>query len=187
MAWRLYLLARSLGGKDRCSLRASRQPPTAESGVKRLGMVSSTATTPQQYLASLPEDRRKVIAGVRKLLLDNLPAGIEENMNFGMLSYEIPFSTYPDTYNKQPLMFAALAAQKHYFSLYLNSIYGFDNVRDRFEAELLATGKKLDIGKVCIRFKRLEDLPLEIVGRAISAITVKDFIANYEKVRVSRK
>ena len=66
---------------------------------------------PQQYLASLPEDRREVIAGVRKLLLDNLPAGIEENMNFGMLSYEIPFSTYPDTYNKQPLMFAALAAQ----------------------------------------------------------------------------
>jgi len=84
-------------------------------------------------------------------------------------------------------MFAALAAQKHYFSLYLNSIYGFDDVRDRFEAEFLATGKKLDIGKVCIRFKRLEDLPLEIVGRAISAITVKDFIANYEKVRVSRK
>lgn len=162
-------------------------PPTAESGVKRLGMVSSTATTPQQYLASLPQDRREVIAGVRKLLLDNLPAGIEENMNFGMLSYEIPFSTYPDTYNKQPLMFAALAAQKHYFSLYLNSIYGFDDVRDRFEAEFLATGKKLDIGKVCIRFKRLEDLPLEIVGRAIGAITVKDFLANYEKGRASRK
>jgi hypothetical protein len=84
-------------------------------------MVSSTATTPQQYLASLPEDRREVIAGVRKLLLDNLPAGIEENMNFGMLSYEIPFSTYPETYNKQPLMFAALAAQKHYFSRYWSS------------------------------------------------------------------
>jgi hypothetical protein len=93
-------------------------PPTAESGVKRLGMVSSTATTPQQYLASLPEDRREVIAGVRKLLLDNLPEGVEENMNFGMLSYEIPFATYPDTHNKRPLMFAALAAQKHYFSRY---------------------------------------------------------------------
>jgi len=108
-------------------------------------------------------------------------------MNFGMLSYEIPFSTYPDTYNKQPLMFAALAAQKHYFSLYLNSIYGFDDVRNRFEADFLATGKKLDIGKVCIRFKRLEDLPLEIVGRAIGAITLKDFIANYERVRARRK
>jgi len=84
-------------------------------------------------------------------------------------------------------MFATLAAQKHYFSLYLNSIYGFDQIRDQFEAEYLATGKKLDIGKVCIRFKTLADLPLDVVGRAISAITVKDFIANYEALRPKRK
>ena len=150
-------------------------------------MVSSTAATPAEYLSSLPEDRREVLTVVRQLLLDNLSEGIEESMNFGMLCCEIPLATYPITYNKQPLMFAALAAQKHYFSLYPNSIYGFDEIRDQFEAEYLATGKKLDIGKVCIRFKTLADLPLDVVGRAISAITVKDFIANYEALRPKRK
>ena len=155
--------------------------------MKSLRLVSSTAATPGEYLSSLPEDRREAMAAVRQLLLDNLPEGIVESMNFGMLSYEIPLATYPITYNKQPLMFAALAAQKHYFSLYLNSIYGFDQIRDQFEAEYLATGKKLDIGKVCIRFKTLADLPLDVVGRAISAITVKDFIANHEALRPKRK
>ena len=80
-------------------------------------MVSSTAATPVEYLSSLPEDRREVMVAVRNLLLDNLPEGIEESMNFGMHCYEIPLAAYPITYNKQPLMFAALAAQKHYFSL----------------------------------------------------------------------
>jgi len=97
----------------------------------------------------------------------------------------LPPTPLPITNNL--LMFATLAAQKHYFSLYLNSIYGFDQIRDQFEAEYLATGKKLDIGKVCIRFKTLADLPLDVVGRAISAITVKDFIANYEALRPKRK
>ena len=150
-------------------------------------MVTSTAATPAEYLASLPSDRREVMAAVRQLLLDNLPEGIQESMNFGMLCYEISLATYSITYNKQPLMFAALAAQKHYFSLSLNSIYGFDQIRDQFEAEYLATGKKLDIGKVCIRFKTLADLPLDVVGRAVSVITVKDFIANYEALRPKRK
>ena len=155
--------------------------------MKSLRLVSSTAATPGEYLSSLPEDRREAMAAVRQLLLDNLPEGIQESMNFGMLCYEIPLATYPITYNKQPLMFAALAAQKHYFSLYLNSIYGFDQIRDQFEAEYLATGKKLDIGKVCIRFKTLADLPLDVVSRAVSVITVKDFIANYEALRPKRK
>jgi hypothetical protein len=150
-------------------------------------MVSSHALTPAEYLASLSEERREVISAVRKLILANLPEGIEESMNFGMLCCEIPLATYPITYNKQPLMFAALAAQKHCFSLYLNSIYGCDRIRDQFAAEYLATGKKLDIGQVCIRFKTLADLPLDVVGRAISAITVKDFIANYEALRPKRK
>jgi len=98
-------------------------------------MVSSHALTPAEYLASLSEERREVISAVRKLILANLPEGIQESMNFGMICYEIPLSTYPVTYNKQPFMFAALAAQKHYFSLYLNSISGFDEIRDQFEAE----------------------------------------------------
>jgi len=157
------------------------------SSTRRHQPAQSTAATPAEYLSSMPEDRREVLTVVMQLLLDNLPEGIQERMNFGMLYYETPLATYPITYNKQPLMFAALAAQKHYFSLYLNSIYGFDQIRDQFEADYLATGKKLDIGKVCIRFKTLADLPLDVVGRALSAITVKDFIANYEALRPKLK
>jgi len=98
-------------------------------------MVSSHARTPAEYLASLSEERRDVISAVRKLILANLPEGIQKSMNFGMICQEIPLSTYPVTYNKQPFMFAALAAQKHYFSLYLDSMSGFDEIRDQFEAE----------------------------------------------------
>jgi hypothetical protein len=83
-------------------------------------MVKSNATTVDEYVAELPADRAAVIEEVRRLVLEHVPAGIEESMNFGMIAYEIPLATYPDTYNGQPLMYAALAAQKHHYALYLH-------------------------------------------------------------------
>ena len=149
-------------------------------------MVQSKASTPEEYLAELPEDRRQVVAAVREVVLENLPDGYEESMNWGMLSYEIPLSRYPDTYNKQPLGYAALAAQKNYFSLYLMSVYADSQeettLRDAFEA----AGKKLDMGKSCVRFKKLDDVPLDVIGQVIAATPVDVHIERYEAARSKR-
>jgi hypothetical protein len=146
-------------------------------------MVSSASQTVREYLASLPADRRKVIATVRKVILDHLPAGFEESMGFGMITYAVPLSRYPDTYNKQPLQLAALASQKQSMSLYLMTVYGHPDVRRRFEAAWKKTGKKLDMGKSCIRFRSLDDLALDAVAEVIGATTVDAYVAHYESVR----
>lgn len=146
-------------------------------------MVQSKATTPEAYLESLPEERREVVAAVRRMVLQHLPEGYEESMNWGMLSYEIPLSRYPDTYNKQPLAYAALAAQKHYYSLYLMGVYADSEEEAALKEGYEKAGKKLDMGKSCIRFKRLEDLPLDVVGRAIAATSVDEYIQRYEASR----
>lgn len=150
-------------------------------------MVSSAASTVDQYLQELPEQRRKVVSAMRELILTNLPVGYEETVNWGMLSYEIPLSVYPNTYNKQPLSYAGLAAQKHFNSLYLMAIYS----RARSYQELLEAyeekGLKPDLGKSCLRFRRLEDLPLEKVGELIASMSPAEFIAIYEKNRVGSR
>ncbi len=120
-------------------------------------MVSSKAATVDEYLAELPEERREAIATVRRFILDHLPEGYVEGMNWGMIVYEIPLERYPDTYNKQPLGLVALASQKNYMSLYL---LGDDEFRRRWEE----TGKKLDMGKTCIRFRKVDDLALDVIG-----------------------
>ena len=149
-------------------------------------MVQSKASTPEQYLAELPEDRREVVAAVRQIVLDNLPEGYQESMSWGMPSYEIPLSRFPDTYNKKPLAYAALAAQKNYFSLYLMGVYADSDeetsLRDAFEA----AGKKLDMGKSCIRFKKLDDLPLAVIAAAIAATPVDRYIELYEAARAKQ-
>ena len=146
-------------------------------------MVSSNAKTVGEYLAELPGARADVVSAVRELLLANLPAGIEETMNWGMISYEVPLSVVPNTYNKQPLMFAALAAQKHHYSIYLSSIYAVEETRAKFEADYLASGKRYDVGKGCIRFRKLEDLPLDVVAKAVATVSMEEFIDAYTALR----
>jgi hypothetical protein len=146
-------------------------------------VVQSKAETPEEYLGGLPDDRREAIAAVRETILENLPEGYEESMQYGMLSYVIPLERYPETYNGQPLGYVSLASQKNYMSLYLMGIYGEVDGRNWFEAEADRRGARLDIGRACVRFKRIEDLPLELVGEAVAKIGVEDFIEKYELSR----
>ncbi len=146
-------------------------------------MVSSPARTVAQYLASLPADRRKVIAAVRRVIRAHLPAGYQETMNWGMISYEIPLKRYPDTYNGQPLMYAALAAQKNNYALYLTGAYQDKAVASWIKAQFAKAGKRLDTGKSCLRFMSLDDLPLDVIGTVIASTTVEAYLARYERSR----
>ena len=146
----------------------------------------SEANTVDGYLKGLPEERRKAISAVRKVILKNLPKGFEESMNYGMISYQVPLTVYPNTYNKQPLMIAALASQKNYMAVHLIGIYLSGESRANFEAAYKATGKKLDSGKGCVRFKNLDDLPLDVIGDVIASITLekyKSYIENWQRIR----
>ncbi len=140
-------------------------------------------TSAEAYLAALPPDRREALTAVRRVILENLPPGYEEGIQYGMLGYYIPLSRYPETYNGQPLSLAGLASQSGYMSLYLMTIYGDPALRAWFEDAYRATGKRLDMGKSCIRFRRLEDLPLDVVGQAVARVTVDAYIAGHEKIR----
>ena len=146
----------------------------------------SDAATVGGYLESLPEDRRNAISEVREVILANLPEGYEEAMNWGMITYQVPIETYPDTYNKKPLMYAALASQKNHMAVYLTGVYSSDGDRTEFEEEYRATGKRLDMGKSCVRFRRLDDLPLDVVGRAIAAHDVDSFVELVETARPAK-
>ncbi len=136
-------------------------------------MVSSKETTPAAYLASLPAERRRVLAAVRAVIRKHLPEGYTESMNWGMLAYEIPLSRYPDTYNKQPLMYLALAAQKNNYALYLTSVSSDTALMDRLAKAYKAAGNKLDMGKGCLRFKTLEELPLDLIADMVASTTVE--------------
>jgi uncharacterized protein YdhG (YjbR/CyaY superfamily) len=136
-------------------------------------MVSSKETTPAAYLASLPADRRKVVAAVRAVIRKHLPKGYVESMSWGMLAYEIPLSRYPDTYNKQPLMYLALAAQKNNYALYLTSTSSEKKLMDRLGAAYKASGRKLDMGKGCLRFKSLDELPMDVIADLVASQSVE--------------
>jgi hypothetical protein len=150
-------------------------------------MVSSKETTPAAYLASLPPERRKVIAAVRAVVKKRLPKGYVETMNLGMLSYEIPLSRYPDTYNKQPLMYIALAAQKNNYALYMTSVSGDKTLMDKLVAAYRFAGKKLEMGKSCLRFTKLEDLPLDVIGDIVASTPVERRIEIAEAARRKAK
>ena len=113
----------------------------------------------------------------------NLPEGIKEAMNWGMIAYEVPLKVVPDTYNGQPLMYAALASQKNHMAVYLSGIYGDPKLRAWFEEAYRETGLRMDIGKSCVRFRTLDQLPLELIGQAINAMTMDQFIDMYQKSR----
>ena len=146
----------------------------------------STAQTVDDYLAELPADRFEAITRLRELILERLPEGYEEAMNWGMITYQVPLETYPDTYNGKPLMYAALASQKNHFAVYLSGIYQDDGRRDDFMEAYQETGKRLDVGQSCVRFRTLDDVPFEVIGDAIAAIPVDEFIAVAKRVRAKK-
>jgi len=150
-------------------------------------MMRSEARSIGEYLNSLPSDRREVIQSVRNAILENLPGGFEEAFNFGMITYQVPLKVYPDTYNKQPLMYAALAAQKNYYAVYLMGIYADTVKQKEFEQAYKATGKRYDVGKSCVRFRQLDDLPLDVIGEAIASIEMSKFIDMIKATQSQRK
>ena len=124
---------------------------------------------------------------VRTVIKANLPKGLVESMNWGMIVYEVPLKTCPETYNGQPLAYAALASQKRHMSVYLMGIYGSEELRRDFERSYRATGKRMDVGKACVRFRTLDDLPLDVVANAIGALTIEQFVAMHDQESSLRK
>ena len=146
-------------------------------------MVSSKAATPEAYLAELPPERAALISHVRDLVNAHLPPGYVERMSWGMISWEVPLERYPDTYNGQPLAYAGLAAQKNHCALYLNCVYASEARTARLREARAAEGRKLAMGKSCIRFKKRDDLAEEVLARTIASVPVDAFIAEYEASR----
>ena len=145
--------------------------------------MQSKATNVDEYVASLPEDRREAISALRKVILKNLPKGYEEGMQWGMPSYFVPLSAYPAGYHcqpDQPLPFVGLASQKNHMAFYGFCIYMDEALKNRFVEDWKKTGKKLDMGKSCVRFKKLEDLPIDLIGSAIARTPVAGYIGIYE-------
>lgn len=145
----------------------------------------SKARTVEQDLGELPEDRRAAIAAVRKVILKNLDKDFEEGIQYGMIGYFVPNRIYPVGYHcdpKQPLLFASLASQKNHMLLYLMCVYCSAVVAKQFQEDWVNTGKKLEMGKSCIRFKKLDELALDVIGGVIRRVTVKNYIEQYETV-----
>ena len=145
--------------------------------------MQSKATNVDEYVASLPEDRREAISALRKVILKNLPKGYEEGMQWGMPSCFVPLSAYPAGYNcqpDQPLPFVGFASQKNHMAFYGFCIYMDEELKNRFVADWKKSGKKLDMGKSCVRFKKLEDVPLKVIGDAVKRVPMKKYIKQYE-------
>jgi uncharacterized protein YdhG (YjbR/CyaY superfamily) len=149
--------------------------------------MQSDAETVIEYLKDLPTERQETVKKVRQVILENLPDGYEEDINWGMITYQVPLDVYPDTYNKKPLMYAALANQKNHIAVYLTGIYADRIKREDFEKAYKATGKRYDVGKSCVRFKKLDDLPLDVLGDAIAAFEMDEFIELIENAQSPRK
>jgi Domain of unknown function (DU1801) len=151
--------------------------------------MQSKAKTVDQYLAELPEDRRAVIEAVRKVILKNLDKDFEEGMQYGMIGYYVPHSVYPSGYHcdpRQPLPYACLASQKNYMSLHLMSVYGGGDHAKWFHQAWAKTGKKLDMGKCCLRFKKLTDLALDVIAESLQRVPAKKYIEHCESAFKAR-
>jgi len=148
--------------------------------------MQSDATSVGAYLKSLAPDRRAAISAVRRAILSRLPKGYEETMNWGMITYQVPLSVCPDTYNGQPLMYAALASQKNHMAVYLTGVYMDPRLRRNFESAYRASGKRMDMGKSCVRFRKLENLPLDLITESIAAIPMKEFVDRVSQIHAKR-
>ncbi|MBT8303903.1 MAG: DUF1801 domain-containing protein [Bacteroidia bacterium] len=142
------------------------------------------ANSPEDYISQVPEDRQNAIKKLRKIINDNLPKGFEETMSYGMIGYVVPHSIYPDGYHctpELPLPFMSFASQKNSVNLYHSGIYAHKELHDWFVKEYPKhCTRKLDMGKSCIRFKKVEEIPFELIGELCKKMTVKDFIDIYE-------
>lgn len=137
----------------------------------------------EAYLSALPADRREALQAIRETILANLDPKFAEGIQYNMVGYFLPHSEYPAGYHcdpKQPLPFASIASQKNHMAIYLFCIYTTEGEPERFAEEWKATGKKLDMGKSCVRFKKLEDVPLKVLGKAIKRATARKFVKAYE-------
>ena len=147
--------------------------------------MQSKATTPEQYLSELPEDRKEAMLKLRNAIKENLPQGFEEVLSYGMLGYVVPHSIYPSGYHcnpKLPLPFINLASQKNFIALYHMGIYANKNLESWFVSEYPKHVKtKLDMGKSCIRFKKMDDIPFDFIGELAAKVSVEDWISIYEK------
>ena len=147
--------------------------------------MQSKATTPEQYLSELPEDRKEAMLKLRNAIKENLPQGFEEVISYGMLGYVVPHSIYLSGYHcdpKLPLPFINLASQKNFIALYHMGIYANKNLESWFVSEYPKHVKtKLDMGKSCIRFKKMDDIPFDFIGELAAKVSVEDWILNYEK------
>ena len=139
--------------------------------------MQSGATTVEVYLAELPPEKRDLVVSLRDVVREHLPKGFVEAMNWGMISYEVPMEVSGKTYNGKPLMYAAIGAQKHHVGLYLCGLYCREPLKQRFQKRYEASGKKLDIGKSCIRIKNKDQIDSDAVAEAIAGLTVEEFIA----------
>lgn len=149
----------------------------------------SKASTVEQYLAELPNDRREALQAVRQVILENLDPDYEEGMQYGMIGYYVPHRVFPAGYHcdpNQPLCFAGLTSQKNYMSLYLMCVYGNAEHERWLREQWAKTGKKLNMGKSCIRFKSLDDLPLHVIGAMIRRVPAKKYIEHYESILQAR-
>ena len=147
--------------------------------------MNSQAESVDAYLAELAPDRRECLSRVRECILKNLDSDYEEGMAYGMISYHVPHSVFPDGYHcnpEMPLPFISLGAAKNHFSLSIMGVYASEDIREKFVAEWIASGKKLDMGKACIRFKDLDGIPLDVVGNAIQNLPAQKWIALYQSV-----
>jgi Domain of unknown function (DU1801) len=150
-------------------------------------MAKSDARTVAEYLAELPGERREVVSIVRDLILRHLPEGYKEAMSFGMICYFVPLERFPDTYNGQPLGYVSLAAQKNHYALYLMCVYQSAEREKQLREAFKAAGKRLDMGKSCVRFRKLDDLPLETIGELIAATPVDAYVSAYEAIKRARR
>jgi len=146
-------------------------------------MAKSTTKTVKEYIEELPEYRRETIEKVRELILKHLPEGYQETINWGMISYEIPLDRYPDTYNNQPLSYLGLAAQRNYNALYLMPVYQDEELEEWLSEEFEKANKKMDMGRSCLKFQTVDDLPIEAITKIIAHQTPDEFIESYEEKR----
>jgi hypothetical protein len=145
--------------------------------------------TVASYLASLPPDRRQALSAVRRVIKQHLPKGYQETMQYGMISYVVPLSAYPEGYlgkKDVPLPYLCLGSQKNHMAAYLMCVYGNAKLARWFTAAWKTTGKKLDMGKSCLRFKSVDDLALDVLGQAVAAVSVSDYVTHYAGAKTTR-
>jgi uncharacterized protein YdhG (YjbR/CyaY superfamily) len=145
--------------------------------------MTAKAAAVDNYLAALPAEQRKVLSAVRNTIRKNLPSGYEEVLQGRYISYVVPLSRFPKTYNGQPLWYVSMVVQKNYYALHMVALYGSPKELAKVQAGYKKAGKKLDMGKACIRFKKLEDLPLDVIGESVAGIPMEDYISRYLAVK----